>query len=147
MKKFITVSEAMVATGLGRSTLAKAARDGLIYSTKEKGAWLLLAKDVINLNKNSRNRKSKNEVPKLTMKVKDKKEIEKIKKDYKKAEPEQLTLFANDEEIRPTPKHAKKSEASAWEDAPRFTYRDLLEQYKRGIAEGIRLATEGKTNA
>lgn len=125
MKKYITAKEAATITDLATNTLTLAAQRGEVKGYKEGGKWLLLLSSVLDLKKNphkkgvARNRKEPNQVT-------------------DRATNEQMTIYDLEQVYQP--KHAK--EPIDWKDKPRFTYNDLLEQYNRGLEEGLKQARE-----
>lgn len=133
MKDYITVQEAVIITDLAPSTITRAAASGILKGFKNGKKWSLDSKSVLNLTKK----------PKL--KLRDGRKPNKPREDSSIDVDlaEQLTIF----DVNPLPKHAKRQDSREWEDAPRFSYNDLLTQYQRGIEEGYRRAKEGQYEA
>lgn len=130
VKEYLTVEEAAKLTNLGKSTLSTLAKNGDIFAIKERNRWQLKSEDVLNLN--IKPHKPHTRRPKGTVQ----KEVEAF---------DLVTGYAIDPELigaRLMPKHAKREDTRTWREIPRFTYDDLIEQYRRGIEEGKRLAKE-----
>ena len=130
MKDYLTIKEAASLTGIGESTLCVLAAKGEVFAVKEKHKWYIRTDDVLNLNINIHkehtrpNRKAtKLEVNELNL--------------------DTLPVGNWDEIIKEIrlPKHAKAEDLRNWDEIPMFTYKDLIEQYKRGLEEGIRRAS------
>ena len=129
MKDYLTVKQAALLTGIGESTLCVLAAKGEVFAVKEKNKWYIKTDDVMNLNINTHkehtrpNRKGS------------------VSQNKADSEAELITSEELIPGIKRAPKHAKKEDLRAWQEIPRFTYNDLLEQYQRGLEEGIRRAS------
>ena len=124
MKEYITAKEAAALTDLATNTITLAAQQGLVNGFKQKGKWLLLSADIINLKKNPHKKGVKRE------------------RNTDMCNIEQLSLF--DPEATPAymPRHAKVKDERDINKIPRYTVEDLRKQYLLGVKHGMEVAKQ-----
>lgn len=137
MKKEMTIQQAAQLTGYNESTLTRACQEGQIKAIRAGRRWLVETPSLLEFGQRKPHKATRGTVQENQLELPEKQpeapNMEELAEEWE-------TIAEQEATIIPETRSARHTAPEDWKEVLIATYEDLLEQYRRGFAEGHRQA-------